>query len=143
MPRSERTKLGKAFGPGLAISMLQKDKGLEHVDLVTGGWVDLRKADRLAQWSATLENLGKREFALYRTAKGTLILKDPVGRKRVALALGMLKTPFTTSVQYEFREVSPAEAAAVMAENGASRDAEKLFPEEMAEHRVRVRDDER
>ena len=144
MPRSEKTALGKAFsGKGLALSMLEKRKGLKHVDLATGGWVDLTKATELASWSANVENLGKRDFALYRTARGSLILKDPVGRKRVAFALGLLKTPLTTSVEYEFREVSPDEAASVMAENGATRDAERLFPEELAEHRVRVQDEER
>ena len=144
MARSEKTGFGMAFSrKGLLQQMIESKRQNKHVDLATGGWVDLSNATRLAEWSGNVENLGKRDFALYRTARGALILKDPVGRKRVAFALGMVKTPLTTSVDYEYKEVSAAEAVAVMAETGAAREAKRLFPDELAEHEVRVRDDER
>jgi hypothetical protein len=144
MARSEKTGLGKAFTfKSPLISALQQRGEKKHVDLATGGWVDLTSATELAHWSTQVENLGRREFALYRTARGALILKAPVGRTRVAFALGMVKTPLTTSVQYEYSEVSQKEAAALMAQYGAAREAKRLFPDDFAEHEVRVRDDER
>ena len=80
MPRSEKTALGKVFSrKGLALSMLERRRGEEHVDLATGGWVDLSRATQLASWSADVENLGTRHFALYRTSKGALILRGPRG----------------------------------------------------------------
>jgi hypothetical protein len=118
---------------------------LKHLELETGGWVDLTKATRLCRWIGRDWNVGRQWFELYRTPSGTLILKVPVATKGVKIrAYGLPVGPnLTLRVKHEYKEVSVAEAIALMAANSKARKAKRLFPKEFAEHEVRVRDQER
>jgi hypothetical protein len=91
------------------------------VQLYTGGWVDLSTATTLCSWQGPTQNHGRQTFTVYRTSRGSLILKEP--------ATGINWGPLGSSnITYKYAEGTEQQIVEVMVNKGAAPEARKLFP---------------
>jgi hypothetical protein len=91
------------------------------VALYTGGWADLSTATTLCSWQGPTQNHGKQTFTVYRTSRGSLILKEP--------ATGINWGPLgSTNITYKYAEGTAQQIVEVMVKKGAAREAKQVFP---------------
>jgi hypothetical protein len=145
----------------------RRQRAMEHVNLKDGGWVDLSQAALVCRWTAwvykdevqagSVSLLGqwrdalvgpgvarwKQGAALYRTTRGGLILKAPVGRQRMQFRWPIPFRGPTVGYFYEYKEVKPLEAVSAMVQCGATVEARRLFPDEYEQYQVIQDDQER
>jgi hypothetical protein len=91
------------------------------VQLYTGGWADLSTATTLCSWQGPTQNHGKQTFTVYRTSRGSLILKEPA----TGINWGILGS---TNITYKYAEGTAQQIVEVMVNKGAASEAKKLFP---------------
>jgi hypothetical protein len=91
------------------------------VQLYTGGWADLSTATTLCSWQGPTQNHGKQTFTVYRTRRGSLILKEP--------ATGINWGPLgSTNITYKYAEGTEQQIVEVMVKKDAAREAKQVFP---------------
>lgn len=91
------------------------------VQLYTGGWVDLSTATTLCSWQGLTQNLGRQTFTVYRTSRGSLILKEPA----TGINWGLLGS---SNITYKYAEGTDHQIVEVMVNKGGAPEARKLFP---------------
>jgi len=96
-------------------------KPKDAVELKTGGWADLSTATLLCSWMGPTQSLGKQRFSVYRTRRGSLILKEPA----TGINWGLLGS---SNITYQYAEGPEEQIVQVMVAKEGAREARQVFP---------------